>query len=159
MTRTRGALVSGVLVAIMLVVSACMTTDEQTGFNLINTERSSRGIATLAANETLVVKAQNWSRGLLANSGGVCSGTTLRHSNLTDGAPAGWRALGENVGCSISSSVSGAVQSMHSGFMGSSGHRANILGTGYNNGAVGVASSQLANGMYLVFETQEFAQL
>ena len=43
-----------------------------------------------------------------------------------------WRSVGENVGVGYS------VSSLHSAFMGSSGHRANILKPSYNRVGVGV---------------------
>ena len=43
-----------------------------------------------------------------------------------------WRSIGENVG------VGDSVSSLHSAFMGSSGHRANILKPSYNRVGVGV---------------------
>lgn len=157
MTRSRCALASLAFVALLL--SACMTTDETNAFNMINNERQARGIPALAQQLNLITKAQKWARTLLDTSGGVCSGSTLRHSNLADGAPAGWRSLGENVGCALTSSPGTAVTSIHNAFMGSSGHKANIVSWTFNNGGVGLASSQLPNGLWLTFEAQEFAQL
>ena len=56
----------------------------------------------------------------------------IRHSRLSDGAPAGWRKLGENVG------RGGSIAQVHRAYMNSSGHRRNILDRSFNQ--VGTAA-------------------
>ena len=91
----------------------------------INQTRSANGRAGLPMNRTLANKAQNWAQ-YLASIG------RLVHSNLASGVPSGWEALAENVGYGPSLGV------VHQAFLGSSGHRANILGP-YNSVGTGVA--------------------
>ncbi len=62
----------------------------------------------------LAAKATSWAQHL-ADTG------TLAHSVLTQGVPAGWHALGENVG------YAGVGRSVHSGFLNSPEHRQNML--------------------------------
>ena len=134
-----------------------MNADETSAFNAVNNDRNANGVGSLAQNETLVQKAQGWSEHLLANSGRQCA---LLHSSLADGAPAGWSKLGENVGCATVFGYPGNfVDILNTAFMNSPGHRANILDPTFNYGGVGVASASLGNGMYIVYETQEFATL
>jgi uncharacterized protein YkwD len=112
--------------------------------------------------KALVTKAENWARHLAANSGGQCTSSTLSHSDLTAGAPAGWQKLGENVACrTTNTGVSGAIAPIESQFMNSPGHRANILDPQYNRAGIGVASvpSSMGGNYIVVFETQEFAKL
>jgi uncharacterized protein YkwD len=91
------------------------TAEQQRIAALINGSRRDHGRAALAMHRQLTTKAQAWAQHM-AREG------RLSHSNLRDGAPAGWRALAENVG------VGGSITSVHATFMGSSTHRANILG-------------------------------
>jgi uncharacterized protein YkwD len=91
----------------------------------INQTRSANGRAGLPMNRTLASKAQNWAQ-YLASIG------RLVHSNLASGVPSGWEALAENVGYGPNLGV------VHQAFLGSSGHRANILGP-YNSVGTGVA--------------------
>jgi uncharacterized protein YkwD len=149
-------------VAVTALLSSCMGSAEQAGFNAVNADRKANGgVAALSTNDPLVTKAQNWAQHLAAASGGVCSGATLVHSSLVDGAPAGWRKLGENIACRWSSStVANEVNNLETQFMNSSGHRANILDPAFNRGGVGLASAPASTGSgIIVFETQEFAQL
>jgi uncharacterized protein YkwD len=90
-------------------------TDQRTAATLINNTRASHGLRSLTLNATLVQKAQNWAQ-YLARLG------RLKHSDLSSGVPSNWRALAENVG------YAGSIRSVHTLFIGSSGHRANILG-------------------------------
>ena len=146
--------------AVALTSCQAMSTPEQSAFNKVNESRTANGVAKLTTNDALITKAGNWAQHLLDASGGVCSSATLVHSNLRDGAPAGWSYLGENIACAVvSGDPSNGVGVMHTNFMNSSGHRANILSTNFNRGGIGFASRKLANGQYLVFETQSFAHL
>lgn len=142
-----------------LLLTACMTGEEQGAFDRVNGERSGRGIWTLGEHETLVQKGQGWARALLNNSGGLCNSNTLKHSNLASGAPLNWHSLGENVGCAVTLHQSDAVGIMHAQFMQSPGHAGNILSRTFNYGGIGTASAQLPNGAWLTFEVQEFAAL
>ncbi len=146
-------------VAVVLALTSCMSSTEMSGFSAVNNDRSANGVATLTANDPLTTKAQGWAKYLLDNAGGQCSMTVLHHSTLANGAPTGWKKLGENVGCVTATDPNAAIATLESAFMGSIGHRENILDPAFNNGAIGMAWSKLPNGLYLVFEAQEFAEL
>ncbi len=62
----------------------------------------------------LDVKADAWAQGMRNQC-------RIWHSRLADGAPPQWRKLGENVG------MGGTVPQIHTAYMNSPGHRANIL--------------------------------
>ena len=92
----------------------------------INASRSAAGLPSVSMHSDLVPAARNHSTEMMA------AGQIYHTSNLA-GVASGWEALAENVGAGPS------VDSLHSAFMNSSGHRANILGD-YNYVGVGVAS-------------------
>ncbi len=160
-SATRRRLPAAVAVTIAaLLLTSCMIPEESTGFDLVNRDRNANGIASLWANESAVVKAQGWATHLATTSGGICHSSKLRHSNLADGAPAGWRALGENVGCvSGTGPWQSAVAALHNQFMSSSGHRANILSRGYSHAGIGLSMFYTGPNSWVVYETQFFALL
>ena len=92
----------------------------------INAARSSAGLPPVSMHSDLVPDARNHSAEMMA------AGQIYHSSNLA-GVASGWEALAENVGAGPT------VDSLHSAFMNSSGHRANILGD-YNYVGVGVVS-------------------
>ncbi len=102
----------------------------------VNGTRSERGLRGLAIDPVLVDKAQAWADQMAANG-------AISHSVLTDGAGSNWRVLGENVGWARS------VGEMHSMFMNSSEHRANIVSGRYNRIGTGVA---VVDGRYYVVQ-------
>ena len=123
-----------VLLAVVGLAASC--TDEQFEVMLhVNASRDAAGRADLNWDEDLGRKAQAWAEHL-ARQG------YLSHSNLSDGAPAGWQRLGENVG------YGPTIASVHQGYMNSSGHRANILDSRFNYIGVGYAKS--GNRVYTV---------
>jgi uncharacterized protein YkwD len=68
------------------------------------------------------------------------SGSGLAHNPDLDGdlqraGVTGWTSYGENVG------YGGSVDQVHALFMGSSGHRANILNPSYSRAGIGVVHS------------------
>jgi len=163
-SRTRRQLRTSVAVIAVgaVLLTACMSSDEKSAFNAVNADRQANGVAAVLTNAALVTKAQGWARHLANNSGGYCSSTTLYHSNLTDGAPPGWQRLGENVACRVTNTgVASAIGPIEAQFMGSDGHRANILDPRFNRAGIGVASVPAAvGGNYIVvFEAQEFARI
>ena len=118
------------LMGIGLIVgmaSSC-TKDQQPLESLfyVNKAREAANLPDLKWNETLAAKAQAWAE-RMAGSG------QLAHSNLVQGVGRGWSHLGENVGCG------GAVNEVHSGFMGSKTHRDAILGREFTSVGIGVA--------------------
>jgi hypothetical protein len=92
----------------------------------INASRSAAGLPAVSSHSDLVPDARNHSAEMMA------AGQIYHTSNLA-GVASGWEALAENVGAGPS------VDSLHSAFMNSAGHRANILGN-YNYVGVGIST-------------------
>jgi hypothetical protein len=84
---------------------------------LVNQARWANGQAGLIRNAAMDQVAANWAAAMAA------SGTMSHNPDYAAQIPGGWTAAGENV---AQGHPTGAA--MHSGWMGSSGHRANILG-------------------------------
>jgi hypothetical protein len=119
-----------VLVA-LLVMTVGLALPAQAGaegdlLSKINASRAAAGLAPVTMHSDLVPDARNHSAEMMA------AGRIYHTSNL-GGVASGWEALAENVGAGPS------VSSLHTAFMNSAGHRANILGD-YNYVGVGVAS-------------------
>lgn len=81
----------------------------------LNAERTSRGLSGLSSHWDLVDDAE-------AHSNRMMEADDLHHNPNLGNVTTGWVSLGENVG------VGPSVNSLHSSFMNSSGHRSNILG-------------------------------
>ncbi|MDP9442208.1 MAG: CAP domain-containing protein, partial [Actinomycetota bacterium] len=98
---------------------------EQRFVDLINAERRTRGLATVALRPEVTPVARAWTAAMIAAG-------ALSHNPLVAGQmPADWVQLGENVG------VGAGVDSLHTAFMNSPAHRANVLGD-FNQVGVGV---------------------
>ena len=145
----------------VLVLSGCLTADEGRAVTLLNQDRAANGgLRALAINDAAITKAQGWAQHLASRSNGVCSSATLSHSNLAQGAPAGWRYLGENVACrTVTGSVANAVAPLQAQLMASPGHRANILRPQFTHLGIGIAAVSTGTNRWVVFETQYFVQL
>lgn len=116
------------LAAALLPVAAVASPGEEAAFvSLINQSRTSAGLAPLSVASELVSYARSHTDEMIA------AGKIFHSSNAQlAGASSGWSALGENVGMGPDPQV------LHSAFMGSPSHRANILGN-YNYVGVGAA--------------------
>jgi hypothetical protein len=129
--RLRGLFTVLALVASLLtsvaVASSASASDSGTLVSSINSARRSAGLAALSSNSSLSAVARSWAAHM-ASTG------QLAHNPRLGSQVSGWRALGENVG------VGGSASSIHSAFMGSSAHRANILSSRYTQVGVGVVS-------------------
>lgn len=93
-----------------------------------NAERISRGLPTLREDGAIDQVARAWAWELARSR-------SLRHNpgartTIARAAP-DWRAMGENVG------YAGSPAAVHAAYMGSAGHRANILSRSYNRVGVG----------------------
>lgn len=154
-TRTMSSF--GALAFGAIVLSSCMTYDEQLAFNGVNTDRGAAHVNSLQPEPYLVAKAQAWAQHLLDESGDSCTKDDIEHSHLPDGAPPNWTKLGENVGCTIVSGADEPLDTLQKAFMASPGHRANITDATFTVGGVGVVSKPLGGGATLVWEVQEFA--
>ena len=111
----------------LVVVGAAVPADasaEGDFVSRINAERSAAGLPELQVYWDLVDDARAHAR-RMADAG------DLHHNPNLSSVTSAWQALGENVG------VGADVASLHDAFMGSSGHRGNILGD-FNYVGVGV---------------------
>lgn len=95
--------------------------------NLINAERSERGLGALEVHPDLVDGADMQATAN-ANAG------DLSHNNNLGALTEGWKMLGENVG------VGSSVEKIHAAFMGSADHKANVLNGDYDHVGVAVIS-------------------
>lgn len=115
-----------------------MPTEELRLLNHLNYERSLRGLPRLTMNMQMLRIARQHSDWMAAHSdgGGGCGGSTLRHrSPLSGGVTERWNTLRENVACNYPANA----DRIHTQFMNSSGHRANILATSVNQVGIGVS--------------------
>jgi hypothetical protein len=116
------------LVLMAQAIPAWASPDLEAQFvGLINQERSQRGLGTLQVYWDLVDDARAHSAQMAA------AGDIWHNPGLAD-VTSGWWALGENVGMGPN------VPVLHDAFMGSEGHRDNVLGN-YNYLGVGVVVS------------------
>jgi uncharacterized protein YkwD len=105
------------------------STNEGAFLTKLNQERVARGLPAMILDNPLAATARDWSatmsaRNQLAHDPGLVADVAA--------VEPGWRGVAENVGVGYS------VQQLHDAFMGSSGHRANVLGN-YNRVGIGVA--------------------
>ena len=115
-------------------------TDFFTDAYLVNQSRGSVGAPTLRWSPELAAKATAWAQHL-ADTG------ELAHSVLTQGVPAGWHALGENVG------LRRVGRDVHSGFLNSPEHRQNMLNPKWRVMGIGAVR---AGGSVWVVEVYEY---
>lgn len=116
------ALVAGLLPSAAM---AGTVDDEQRLVDLVNQERSQRGVAALVVVPELVSGARAQAQRM------ADAGTLFHNQNLGDLID-GWYRLGENVG------RAGDVEAVHGAFMGSPPHRDNLLLPSYDGVGVGV---------------------
>jgi hypothetical protein len=117
MIRRTAALITAIMLATSVFASPVLASpgDEASFVSLINSERSNRGLNTLDVYWDLVDDAR-------AHADVMANADQIFHSSNLGAVTTGWAALGENVG------VGPTVGELHTAFMNSSGHRANILG-------------------------------
>ncbi len=118
-------LVATFLASSMVAAQAATSADEQRLVDLINAERSARGISPLVVVPDLMVGAEEQAA-RMADAGKI-----FHNPDLGD-ITTDWYVLGENVG------MGGDIDSLHQAFMNSSGHRANILNPDFDGVGVGV---------------------
>lgn len=124
-----------------------LTAEEQQMVNLVNQERTSRGLPALKVDLTLVKTARMKSQDMINNN-------YFAHQSPTYGSPfdlmksqgVSYRYAGENL------AGAGSVTSAHTNLMNSSGHRANILNANYTHIGIGIISG----GRYGKMFTQHF---
>ena len=133
-------LVLSTVLALPLVVgamtssaSASVPSMESQLLSLTNADRARAGLAPLVASSTLTSIARSWSDHMAATK-------SLTHNPSLASKVSGWSSLGENIAMAYSSTQAESL------FMGSSGHRANILKAAYNR--VGIGVSRASDGSY-----------
>ena len=136
--QKRGSIALAGAVMALALLTACVSTDQNTAFKLVNTDRAANGKRALVLDNELSTKAQAWSAHLAATG-------TLAHSTLTSGVTSCYKALGENVGKGSS------IANVEKSWMTDAGvnppiHRNNILGSSTHVGT-GVT---LKGGVYWV---------
>ena len=109
----------------LVLASAACTPEEGDAFKSVNTLREVNHLRWLDWNEGAYKKAVAWSNHL-ADDG------ALSHSTLSDGVPAGWNILGENV------AYAGSVQQAMDALEASPPHRANLLNPRFTSIAIGI---------------------
>ena len=122
----RVAVLAMLLAALGATAVPATASPESTFVSRINASRAAAGLAPLEVNADLVDDAAAWSQRMLE------AGAISHNPNLGS-VTTGWEALGENVG------VGPDEGSLHDAFMGSSGHRQNILGD-FTHVGVGVVA-------------------
>lgn len=129
--RWLSILTVAVLATLGLGLSAGADTASEAGFLAeINASRAAEGLGPLSVDSGLRTHARNHTQDMM-DSGGIYHSTS---DELRAAAGSGWTKLGENVG------RGGSVSSLHTAFMNSSGHRANILGD-YNKVGIGTGTT------------------
>jgi hypothetical protein len=128
------------LVAVSVGIGLAAAADpgsESEFVSLINSTRANNGLGALEVDGGLRSHARDHTAAMIANG-------DIFHSSsaeLSAAAGSGWSRVGENVG------KGGSASSLHTAFMNSSGHAANILGD-YNY--VGVGTGTAADGTLYV---------
>jgi hypothetical protein len=134
-TRVTAAFLVATLACFGVAGAAMASPAEEGEFvSLINASRSAAGLGSLTVSGDLVSVARRHTSKMAAE------GRIFHSSDLGSGL-SGWQALGENVGMGPNPSI------LHDAFMGSSGHRANILG---NYTHVGVGAERAPDGTLYV---------
>jgi uncharacterized protein YkwD len=136
-----------VVIAVVMttgLLTACETTeaDRLAVIDQVNASRAANGLPALAENTTLDQKADAWAARLRDE----CN---IFHSKLSDGAPPEWRKLGENVG------RGGSIEQVHTAYLNSPGHRANILDGSFTEMGAGAVWGE-CNGYRTVFTVHVF---
>ena len=110
-----------------------MSAEEEQLFNLLNQERTSRGLEPLQADSELVRIARMKSRDMVDNNYFSHYSPTYGYfTTMLQNEGVDYRAAGENLATAPS------VSAAHQALMDSSGHRANILRSGYTQVGIGI---------------------
>lgn len=118
------------------------TEPASTVFSLTNAQRTKAGLKPLISDATLDAAAKAWAQHLASTCTFAHSTSSWRTSRT---AKAGWTATGENIAAGFTS-----ASSVMSGWMGSSGHKANILNKSYTGVGVGYATGTCGYKYYWV---------
>jgi hypothetical protein len=132
--RVSISLVFAILLQVWIVAPASAASADEVEacfVNAINADRAGQGANPVELDSQLVAYARDHSAAMLA-AGGLFHSTPAQLSPVL---PEGWTSWAENVGYAPDCSQ------LHQAFMGSPGHRANILNPGSTRVAVGVVLS------------------
>lgn len=112
---------------------------EATLWQLLNGDRTNNGLPPLAQHSTLVSLARWRSKDMVDRDyfDHVIKGTSYQVYHWYDTNGLSWSKGGENIGYNNGYSDADSPVKMNEGFMGSSGHRANILNPDWSHGGVG----------------------
>lgn len=121
-----GSLLTGLLTAAPAQAATSVTSAEASFVSSINASRRASHRPQLRRSYTLTVVARRWAQSMARSN-------RLAHNPRVTSQVRGWHYLGENVG------VGGSVPSLHSAFMHSAPHRANVVSSRYTYVGVGVA--------------------
>lgn len=113
--RFGSILLTTLMVIGVMAPAAAAASYENDALALINTTRTANGLAPVAMHSDLTDDALAWSHHMQSTG-------SLSHNPGLSSVTADWDKLGENVGVGVS------IDSLHTAFMNSSGHRGNILG-------------------------------
>ncbi len=113
--RLASVLIATTVVLGLAAPAASASSHVNDALALLNAERATAGLAPVAMHSDLTDDAAAWSQQMLE------AGRLSHNPNLSS-VTANWDRLGENVG------VGTSISALHDAFMGSAGHRGNILG-------------------------------
>ena len=115
------------------------STAEATLWQLLNGDRTNNGLAPLAQHSTLVSLARWRSKDMVDRDyfEHVIKGTNYQVYHWYDTNGLSWSSGGENIGYNNGYSDADSPVKMNEGFMGSAGHKANILNVKWTHGGVG----------------------
>lgn len=99
------------------VVSPATAAGESTIFSLVNQSRAANGLGPLKLNSAISAVSAAWAQQMAANH------SMTHNPSYSSQIPSGWTKAAENIAMGYSS-----PQAVHEAWMGSTGHRANILG-------------------------------
>jgi hypothetical protein len=126
------ALTGGALAPASPAAAGTPSQDEYSFLQKLNQERVRVGLSPLVSDTRLAPTSRTWSR-TMADRNQLSHDPNL--VQIVSQVEPNWRSVGENVGVGYS------VQGLHDAFMGSSGHRANVLKSTYNRVGIGVVQS------------------
>lgn len=121
--------VAAVLFGTAAPAGASPGSDEHEFLALMNQDRARAGMGPLVSDPSLAATSREWSAHM-ASQGRIFHATDL--GAIAARIDPGWKRIGENVG------VGYDAAGLHQAFMNSPGHKANIMGTGYNRVGIGV---------------------
>ncbi len=113
--RFASVFLTAAMVVGVMAPGASAASHEGDALALLNAARAASGLAPVAMHSDLTDDASAWSQHMLSEG-------ALTHNPNLSSVTTGWDKLGENVGVGVS------IDSLHTAFMKSSGHRGNILG-------------------------------